>query len=139
METKNMVVLIGRLVADPELRVLPSGDKVASFGLAVNRSVRNPDGSFEDKLDGYFDCDHYGATAERFAREFGKGALVQITGSLHQRSYKSGNGAGNRTVKKVEVKAKTVAPVLTAPKAQPETPTAAPAEAQPAVAVPQPA
>ena len=137
METKNMVVLIGRLVADPEFRVLPSGDKVATFGLAVNRSIRNPDGSFEDKLDGYFDCDHYGATAERFAREFGKGALVQITGSLHQRSYKVGNGAGNRTVKKVEVKAKTVAPVLVVPRATFEAPTPT-TEAQP-VAVPQPA
>lgn len=133
METKNVVVLIGRLVADPELKYLPNGKPVANFALAVNRSIRKDDGTFEDSLDGYFDCEHFGGTAVTLAEDFAKGALVQITGSLHQRKYKVGNGAGNRTVSKIEVRAKTVAPVLIAPKAE------APAtDAQP-IAQPQPA
>lgn len=134
MDTKNMVVLVGRLVADPELRYMPNGTPVASFAVAVNRSIRKPDGSFEDSLDGYFDCEHFGGTAATLAEGHRKGALVQITGSLHQRKYKVGNGAGGRTVSKIEVKAKTVAPVLIAPKAD----APAPATAQP-VEVPQPA
>ena len=126
METKNMVVLIGRLVAEPELRYMPNGQPVANFSLAVNRSIRKDDGSFEDSLDGYFDCELFGGTAVTLAEDYGKGALVQVTGSLHQRKFKVGNGAGNRTVSKVEVRAKTVAPILTAAKAD------APKEAQPA-------
>jgi single-stranded DNA-binding protein len=73
METKNVVVLVGRLVADPELRYMPSGDPVANFALAVNRSVRKDDGSFEDSLDGYFDCDYFGDSALKFAEDFHKG------------------------------------------------------------------
>ena len=131
METKNMVVLIGRLVAEPELRYMPNGQPVANFSLAVNRSIRKDDGSFEDSLDGYFDCELFGGTAVTLAEDYGKGALVQITGSLHQRKYKVGNGAGNRTVSKIEVRAKTVAPILIAAKA--EAPKAQPVEAaQPA-------
>jgi single-strand DNA-binding protein len=133
METKNMVVLIGRLVAEPELRYMPNGQPVANFSIAVNRSIRKDDGSFEDSLDGYFDCELFGGTAVTLAEDHGKGALVQLTGSLHQRKYKVGNGAGNRTVSKVEVRAKTVAPVLIAAKAE------APKEAQPVEAAAQPA
>ena len=126
METKNRVVLSGRLVAEPELRYMPNGQPVANFSIAVNRSIRKDDGSFEDALDGYFDCELFGGTAVTLAEDYGKGALVQITGSLHQRKYKVGNGAGNRTVSKIEVRAKTVAPILVATKAE------APKEAQPA-------
>ena len=122
METKNMVVLIGRLVAEPELRYMPSGQPVANFSLAVNRSIRKDDGTFEDSLDGYFDCELFGGTAVTLAEDYGKGALVQVTGSLHQRKYKVGNGAGSRTVSKVEVRAKTVAPILVAAKAETKEP-----------------
>lgn len=132
MDTKNLVVLTGRLVADPELRITPKGDPVANFGLAVNRSIRKDDGSWEDQLDGFFDCEHFGDTAEKLAAELKKGTLVQIVGSLHQRKFKVGNGAGNRTVSKIEVRARSVAPVLVAPKA-------APAEQPVQQAVPQPA
>ena len=133
METKNLVVLIGRLTADPELRRMPNGEAVVNFGLAVNRSIRKDDGTWEDSLDGYFDCEHFGDTAVKFAGEFTKGALIQITGSLHQRKFKVGNGAGNRTVSKIEVRAKTIAPVLFVSRAKAEVPAAAEApQLQPA-------
>lgn len=45
MET-NLVVLIGRLVKDPELHYSPSGRPLASFALAVNRSTRKADGGW---------------------------------------------------------------------------------------------
>ncbi len=141
MDTKNMVVLTGRLVADPDLRVTPGGDPVVTFGLAVNRNIKKPDGGWEDKLDGFFDCEHFGETAVKFAEDFGKGDLVQITGSLQQRKFKVGNGDGSRTVSKIEVRAKTIAALLVAPKAKPQDP--APAIDQGAVAeqqaVPEPA
>ena len=133
MEARNIVVLVGRLVGEPELRYMPSGTPVAGFSVAVNRSIRKDDGTFEDLLDGYFDCEYFGGSAVTLCEDYGKGALVQITGSLHQRKYKVGNGAGNRTISKVEVRAKTVAPVLVPAKTEaPTSPTQAASEPQPA-------
>jgi len=117
---------------------MPNGKPVTGFALAVNRSIRKGDGSFEDSLDGYFDCEHFGGTAVTLAEEYRKGALVQITGSLHQRKYKVDSVAGERTVSKIEIKAKTVAPVLIAPKAESAQPQAQPVQQQ-AVPQPQPA
>ena len=136
MDSRNMIVLVGRLVADPELRFTPGGEPVANFALAVNRTTRKPDGSFEDSLDGFFDCEHFGKTAVTLAESCGKGSEVQVTGSLHQRKFKVGNGAGERTVSKIAVRAKTVAPVLAPPKAEPA---AQPVTAPVQQAVPQPA
>ena len=118
MDMRNVVVLVGRLAAEPELKYLPNGTPVANFAIAVNRSIRTDDGTFEDSLDGFFDCELYGGTAVTLAESCGKGSLVQVTGSLHQRKFKVGNGAGNRTISKVEVKAKTVAPLLAAAKTE---------------------
>ncbi len=134
MDTRNMVVLIGRLVKDPELRYLESGTPVANFSVAVNRPIRKDDGSFEDSLDGFFDCQLYGGTAVTLVEGYGKGSEVQVTGSLQQRKWKVGNGAGARTASKVEIRAKTVAPVLAAAKA--DAPAAAETET---AAEPQPA
>ena len=51
MNTKNLIFLVGRLVADPELKYLNNGAPVANFALAVNRSTRKADGSWKDDLD----------------------------------------------------------------------------------------
>lgn len=136
METKNLVVLVGRLTAEPERRKLPDGTPAVSFALAVNRSVPIGDGKFEDKLDGYFDCDLVGNTALTVLENLHKGTLVQVTGSLSQRKWKVGNGAGSRTASKIEVKAKTIASVILPPRKDAtqaaEVAPPAPAELQPA-------
>ena len=116
MDTKNVVVLVGRLVADPELRYMPNGTPVANFGIAVNRSTRKPDGTFEDTLDGFFDCEVFGGQALALAEHSGKGAEVHVTGSLRQKKFKSGNGAGARTISKIEIRVSSVAPALAVPR-----------------------
>lgn len=134
-----MVVLVGRLTADPELRYTNGGDPVVNFGLAVNRLVRNGKDELEEKLDGFFNCHHFGDTAVKFSEDFKKGALVQITGSLQQSKYKVGEVPNQRTVSKIEVKAATIGPVLFVPKAKAETEAAAPASAEAENAELQPA
>jgi single-strand DNA-binding protein len=131
MSTKNMVMLVGRLAADPELRFTPNGTAVATFAVAVNRSVRKPDGSFEDSLDGFFDCELFGPQAESLAERLRKGSEVQLSGSLLQKKFKT-NGAQARTVSKIEVRVATIASSLSAPAASAAQ---VPAEQQ----VPQPA
>jgi single stranded DNA-binding protein len=91
---------------------------VAEFSIAVNRPIRKDDGSFEDSLDGFFDCQLYGDVAFALKESCSKGSEVQVTGSLHQRKWKVGEGAGARTASKIEVKAKTVAPLLHAPRTE---------------------
>ena len=127
MDTKNSVVLIGRLVADPSLRYLENGTAVGGFSIAVNRSTRKPDGSFEDSLDGFFDCEIFGGLAETVAETLKKGNVVQVSGSLLQKKFKTRNG---QQVSRVEIRARTIGRVLEAPRA------AAPQNGQ-AAAVPE--
>ncbi len=131
MSTKNVVVLVGRLAADPELRYLPNGTPVANFGVAVNRSVRKADGNFEDSLDGFFDCEVFGGQALALADNCHKGTEVALTGSLLQKKFKT-SGEQASTVSKIEVRVMTIAPVLVVPK---DTEVAQPTEAT----APQPA
>jgi single-strand DNA-binding protein len=112
---KNIVVLVGRLAADPELRYLPNGTPVANFGVAVNRSVRKENGSFEDSLDGFFDCEVFGGQAVALTEGSAKGTEIALTGHLLQKKFKS-SGDQPRTISKIEVRVATVAPVLQAPK-----------------------
>ena len=128
MDTRNVVVLIGRLVKDPELRYLANGTPVTNFAVAVNRSVRKGDG-FEDQLDGFFDCELFGGTAVTLAEEYGKGAEVYVLGHLLQKKFKT---SGGQKVSKVEIRVKTVGPTVSAP----DTKEAAAPAAEP---VPQPA
>jgi single-strand DNA-binding protein len=127
MDARNMVALRGRLVKEPELRYLSTGTPVASFSIAVNRPVRKEDGTFEDTLVGFFDCELYGGTAVTLAEEHGKGAEVVVLGSLHQRKFETGTGPQARKVSKIEIKAKSVSPVLQSSTSKPLAPSAEPA------------
>ena len=117
MDIKNLVMVIGRLAADVELRYLDDGTPVANFAVAVNRSTRKADGSFEDSLDGFFDCEVFGRQALALAETCAKGSEVHILGSLLQKKFKT-NGAQPRTVSKVEIRVKSIAPVLPAAKSE---------------------
>lgn len=117
MDTKNVVALVGRLAADPELKYLDKGTPVANFSVAVNRSNRKPDGSFEDILDGFFDCELFGGQAVTLAETCRKGSEVQLSGSLRQKKFKAGNGQNARTISKIEIRVRSIASVLAVAKA----------------------
>lgn len=82
----NKVIMIGRLVADPELRTTPNGVNVASFRVAVNRPRD------KEKSD-FFNVVAWRQNAEFITRYFSKGKLIGIEGSLQTRDYtdKEGN------------------------------------------------
>lgn len=86
----NKVIMIGRLVADPELRTTQSGKNVTSFRFAVNRSYSGKDG--ERKSD-FFTAVAWQQNAEFISRYFSKGRLIGIEGELQTRDYtdKEGN------------------------------------------------
>jgi len=88
----NKVMLIGRLTGEPESRVLPSGMKVANFGVAVNKK-------YKDKKETYFfDVESYGQLAERVGT-FGKGYQVFIEGELRQDRWETPTGEKKSKVK----------------------------------------
>ena len=82
----NKVVLIGNLTRDPELRPTPTGQNVASFSLAVNRSWKNAQGEQQEAVD-YIDCNIWGKPAEIITQYMKKGSGILVSGRLQQRSW----------------------------------------------------
>lgn len=82
----NRIIVIGRLVADPELRTTQNGVNVASFRVAVNRPRD------KEKSD-FFNVVAWRQNAEFITRYFSKGKLIGIEGSLQTSDYtdKEGN------------------------------------------------
>lgn len=92
MASDNVVTLVGNITDDPELRFTPSGAPVANFTIAVNRRFRNQDGTWDDKLDGFFRCNCWRDMAENVAESLQKGSRVVVVGRLQQRSWEDQDG-----------------------------------------------
>ena len=80
----NSVCLMGRLVADPELRQTPSGVSVCSFRIAVDRTYQ-PKG--QEKQTDFINIVTWRGTAEFVSRYFRKGQLVAVQGSIQTSQY----------------------------------------------------
>lgn len=109
MASDNTVTLVGNITDDPELRFTPSGAAVANFTVAVNRRTRNDDGTWDDKLDGFFRCSCWRNLAENVSESLHKGTRVIVVGRLQQRSWEDQEGNKRSTF---EVQVDEVAPSL---------------------------
>lgn len=89
----NLVVLTGRLTADPELKTTPNGISVTTFSIAVNRNY----GSGEDRQTDFINIVAWRKTAEFITKYFKKGSMIGIEGSIQTRRYQDKNG-NNRTM-----------------------------------------
>lgn len=85
----NRIILIGRLTRDPELRYVPSGQPVASFTLAVDRSFVNQQG---ERGTDFIDIVAWRRLAEQVTQHLSKGRLVAVEGRLQIRSYETQDG-----------------------------------------------
>lgn len=86
----NSVVLVGRLVRDPELRYTPSGgNAVANFTVAVDRNFTNRAGEREAD---FIRIVTWNKLAENCANYLSKGRLVGVEGRLQVRSYETPEG-----------------------------------------------
>lgn len=77
----NRVFLIGNLTRDPELRQLPSGSSVCSFGLAVNRRFVNAAGATQEEVC-FVDISAFGRSGEAVAQFLRKGSPAFVEGRL---------------------------------------------------------
>ncbi len=98
----NVVAIMGRLVADPELRTTQNGINVVSFRIACDRNFARQG---EQRQADFIDVVAWRQTAEFVCKYFQKGSLIAIDGSLQSRSYQDKNG-NNRTA--VEIVANNV-------------------------------
>ena len=98
----NSVTLVGNITDDPELRFTPSGRPVANFTVAVNRRWKDPQGEWQDKLDGFFRCNCWADMAENVAESLKKGTRVVLTGRLQQRTWETPEG-DKRSAMEVQV------------------------------------
>lgn len=94
----NRVVLMGRLVADPELKTTGSGISVTTFRIAVDRSYVK---SGEERQADFFDIVAWRYTAEFICKHFRKGSLIAIDGSLQSRTYQAKDGTNRYVVEVV--------------------------------------
>ena len=109
MAYDNNVTVVGNITRDPELRFTPSGQAVASFGLAVNRRWQNRQTSEWEEQTSFFDVKCWAQMAENVSESLGRGSRVVVSGRLEQRSWETDQGDKRS---KVEIVADEIAPSL---------------------------
>ena len=82
----NKAMLVGNLTRDPELKTLPSGTKVTSFGIATNRVWKDASGNRQESTD-FHNIVVFGRQAETAAQYLRKGSQVLIEGRIQTRSW----------------------------------------------------
>lgn len=85
----NIVILQGRLVADPETSTTTNGTALTKFKVAVQRSMPNENGEYDAD---YINCIAWKNTAEFVAKHFVKGKGIGIRGRMQTRSYEKDDG-----------------------------------------------
>lgn len=86
-DSMNVVVMVGRLTRDPELRFIAgSGKAVATFAIAVDRPYA------KEKTADFFNVVVWGKNAENTANYQRKGSQVCVKGHLQSRSYEDKTG-----------------------------------------------
>jgi len=86
MANLNKVYLIGNLTRDPELRQLPSGAAVCSFGMAISRSMTLASGEQREEVC-YVEVVAMGRQAEVIHQYIRKGAPLFVEGRLHYEQW----------------------------------------------------
>lgn len=86
----NLVILHGRITADPTIRTANSGTKIAGFTIAVDRRLKDKT-TGERKTD-FCRCTAFGKTAEMLERFWTKGKEILVEGELQQNDYTAQDG-----------------------------------------------
>lgn len=85
MADLNVVILLGRLTRDPELRYTPGGTAVTTLGLAVNNRYKQGEEWKEEAC--FVDVTVFGRQAETSSEYLAKGSQALIEGRLNFRKW----------------------------------------------------
>ena len=94
----NKIILMGRLVRDPDLRRTNSGTPVASFTIAVDRDFKSQDG---EKETDFIDIVVWRNTAEFVSKYFTKGRMAVVEGRLQIRDWTDKEGGKRKAAEVV--------------------------------------
>lgn len=85
----NVVSIMGRIVATPELRKTQSGISVTNFTIANERDFQNKG---EEKQTDFIEVVAWRNTAEFLCKYFVKGQLIGLNGRLQTKNYQDKEG-----------------------------------------------
>lgn len=91
MRDLNKVMLIGNLTRDPEIKTIPSGQSVASFAIATNRSWNDASGELQTAVE-YTDIVAWGKLSEIVGQILTKGRRTYVEGRLQTRNWEGQDG-----------------------------------------------
>ena len=86
MASFSKVVLMGNVTRDPEIRALPSGMSLASFGIGINRKYKGADGNLKEETC-FVDITFFGKQAEICEKYVHKGDSIVVDGRLRQDTW----------------------------------------------------
>lgn len=92
----NQAIIMGNLTRDPELRSTPSGQQVASFAVATNRTWTDGNGERKEAVE-YHEIVAWAKLGELAAQYLGKGRKVMIIGRLQTQSWEKDGIKRSRT------------------------------------------
>lgn len=105
----NQVVLVGRIVKTPELRITETGKKTATVTLAVPRNYKNMNGEYDTD---FLDCTLWTNVAENTTEYCQTGDMVGVKGRIQTRIIQNEDGSKK---KKTEIVAEKVTFLAQAP------------------------
>ena len=87
----NKVILLGRMVKDPEVRYTQGDNATATarFSVAINRKFKNAEGNYDAD---FINCVCFGKTAEFVEKYFHKGDMMALVGRIQTGSYTNKDG-----------------------------------------------
>lgn len=111
----NQIVLVGRLVKTPELRITENGKKTSTITLAVPRNYKNINGEYETD---FLDCTLWTNVAENTTEYCQVGDMIGVKGRVQSRIITKEDGTKK---KKTEIVAEKVTFLAQSPKKKEET------------------
>ena len=96
MRDVNIVVLVGRLTRDAELKYTNSGQPICRFSVAVNRSRKQGEQWVDEAS--FFDVDYWGKGGEAVNQYLVKGKQVAIEGELRQDRWDQDGQARSKVI-----------------------------------------
>ena len=88
----NKVILIGRLVRDPDIRYTQDGMAIARYTLAVDRKFRKNNENGNEQTADFISCVAFGKSAEFAEKYLHKGIKTAVTGRIQTGSYTNRDG-----------------------------------------------
>lgn len=116
----NYVALLGRAVADPDLKYTPKGTPVLNFRMAVDRRYKDPTSGEWKNDPSFFSVSVWGQSAERMGEVMKKGSAVLVEGRLRSRSYETQAGEKRYVVEVMANRTQCLDKLPTTPRAEGE-------------------